>query len=185
MRAARWLCPLFALALGAQDADPKYMGIQARVSYPVGDLKSASGPVGAGLGLFVEQQIEGGYAVRLAGGADMWGKGLSGGLSGEDRARLYHFDVEGLVFLRPDEEANLLGPYLVGGVGAYGWELVSAGQTTRTLRWGGTLGFGYRLSPRVDAEIRALYSQARQATSTDPSTAFNAMALTGGLNLRF
>lgn len=177
MRPALWLCPVLALALGAQDADPKYMGIRAQINYPMGDLKDASGPVGLGLGLFLEHQLEDGYAVRLSGGMDVWGKGLTGGISGDDRARAYHFSVEGMKFLAPDDQPNLLGPYLLASVGAYGWEVTRAGDSTRTLRWGGTLGFGYRVSTSVDAELRATYSQ--------PEAGFSATNLSAGLNYRF
>lgn len=177
MRPALWLCPVFALALGAQDADPKYMGVQARLNYPIGDLKEASGPVGLGLSIFLEHQLEDGYAVRLVGGMDVMGKGLGGGLTGDDRARVFHFDVEGIKFFRPDEDPNLLGPYLVAGVGAYGWELTRGGNSTRTVRWGGSVGFGYRMSTSVDAEIRGHYSS--------PESGFNAASISVGLGYRF
>lgn len=177
MRPALWLCPVLALALGAQDANPKYMGVQARLNYPIGDLKENFGNFGMGLGVFVEHQLEDGYAVRLVGGMDIFGKGLSGGLTEDTRARVFHFDVEGIKFLRPDEEANLLGPYLVAGVGAYGWELTRSGTSTRTVRWGGSAGFGYRLSPSVDAELRGHFSS--------PESGLNAASISAGLSYRF
>lgn len=177
MRPALWLCPVLALALGAQDADPKYMGVQIRVHNPVGDLKQQMGTYGMGASIFVEHQLEDSFAVRLVGGMDMWGKGVSGGLTGDTRARAYHFDVEGLKFLRPDDEPNLLGPYFVVGVGGYGWELTQNNQSRRTFRAGGSLGFGYRMSTHLDAEIRGHYSS--------PESGFNAGSVSFGLGFRF
>lgn len=177
MRSVLWLCPLFTLALGAQDADPKYMGVQIRAHLPVGDLQEQIGNAGGGASLFLEQPLEGRYAVRLAGGMDMWGKGLAVGAGQDTRARVFHFDVEGLKFLMPDDEPNLLGPYLVAGVGAYGWEMTRGGVSSRTVRWGGSLGFGYRASTSVDLEIRAHYSS--------PETDFNAASVSFGVGYRF
>jgi len=177
MRAPLWLFPLFALALGAQDADPKYMGVQAHLNYSVGDFKDKIGSYGFGVAVFTEHPFEDGYAMRLVGGMDVCGKGLSGGLAGGTRSRVFHFDVEGIKMLRPDSEANLLGPYLVAGVGAYGWEVVTGGTKTHSVRWGGSAGFGYRVDPRLDMEVRAQYSY--------PAPGFAAVSITAGLGLRF
>lgn len=177
MRSLLWLCPVLALALGAQDADPKYMGVQARVHYPVGDLKEQIGNSGMGLSVFVEQQLEDSYAVRLAGGMDICGKGLTGGLAEDTRARVFHFDVEGIKFLRADDEPNLLGPYFVVGAGAYAWELTRNDKSTRTLRAGGSLGFGYRMNTSVDVELRGHFSS--------PESGFNAGSVSLGLGYRF
>lgn len=156
------LLPLCAPAAHAQQALGADMGLQVRLNAPTENLKDAVGNrMGYGLSLSVESDLEDGWAIRTALGADRWGEGdWTGRKDVKATVTVSHLTVEVVKMLRADTEPYLLGPYVFLGVGGYGWSVAETSPslgyklTRRVLHAGGSAGIGYRFSPRWDLEVR-------------------------------
>lgn len=180
------LRPLFlltGLALAAQE--PTSMGLAVRASKPSDNLKDAvGGKAGWGVSFDAESDLHEAWRARLALGYDSWGPGAAADLSGlRGKVSVGHVSLEGVRMLGPETRAGFLGPYVLIGVGAYGWNVNSTDPadglsvTRRVIHLGGSLGLGYRFSKSVDAEIRITGGK------VDPQ--FTAAAMSFGLTYRY
>ena len=173
---------LLALPLSAQWPGDDLIGLQGRVSFPGANLSDAVGAGTPGFGLSVQTELhfertQSMVCARIAMGADDWRR-----LGGGNRSVTgYHVGGDALYFLRDDGRDYLNGPYLIGGLEAIAWSVSAGasdtGTSQRVLRAGGSLGFGYRLSRKTDAEVKVFVSQ------VDPS--FKVYAAMACLNYWF
>lgn len=172
-----------ALALAAQE--PTSVGFNVRASKPSDNLKDAvGGKAGWGVTLDAESELHEAWRARLALGYDSWGPGSAADLSGlRGKVTVGHVSLEGIRMLGPEGRGAWLGPYLLVGVGAYGWNVNSTDPaddlsvTRRLIHLGGSLGLGYRFSRSIDAEVRVLGGK------VDPQ--FTAAAMSFGLTFRY
>jgi hypothetical protein len=160
---ARHALPLLALlSLHAAAQEGASIGVQARVSKAEAGLKDVTGSSlpGLGLSLVAELGYPDGYRARLDLGYDQWQTGDLGNRPGvEGSVSAFHVGIEGLMMLNGDEP---VGPYVLAGIGGYGWDVKDKDKTTgiTTKRRGthaaGTLGIGYRITSFLDAELKVL-----------------------------
>lgn len=164
MRAFRYLLPacLLCTGLAAQSIQDATLAVQGRLSKAESDLKDAtdSSLPGIGASLLAEMAFHEGYRARLDIGYDLWQKGdLKHRPGAEGSASAFHVGVEGLLLLDPDAPQGL-GPYLLAGIGAYSWSVKEEDGGTTVKRRGthaaATVGIGYRMSERFDAEVKVL-----------------------------
>ena len=155
---------LLSLSLAAQDTEPATFGVQARLSMPEAGLKEAVGstPPGMGMSLVTEMDFGEGYRARLDMGADQWQKGDWEGRPGiQGKVAAYHLGLEGIMMLRPDETPSW-GPYVLAGIGCYAWTVNESDKNSgtsvsqRVMHVAGTVGMGYRFTPALDVELKAL-----------------------------
>lgn len=174
---------VLARPLGAQDLEPGALGLQARISLPLGNMRDALGDLklpGLGGSIYGEMDLGEGRRIRLAVGADLWSRGEE--LPGEDHEiQAFHISLDGVYYLRDEGPLPVLGPYVVGGIGAYAWsmgkDVTGTGTTRRVTHAAGTLGFGWRLARNLEMEFRFL------AGVLDPG--LTATALSGTVGFRF
>lgn len=173
---------LLSAPLAAQVLEPGQIGVQARGSLPLAGFSEALGGAklpGLGVSLLAEFDLGDRLHARGALGVDRWFEGASA-LASEDRAiQAFHLTAEGLYFMREDGALVAKGPYLLAGLGAYGWSLGRdvTGQSRKVMHMAATLGLGWRLDARLDGEIKLL------AGVVDPG--LSALALMGCVTYRF
>jgi hypothetical protein len=150
------------LPLAAEEwPGPDTIGFQARVSKPLADLSDAVGSPAPGIGasLQVELHFDSTICGRVDLGADDWSK--LGGSSARS-VRALHLGGEVVYFLIEDRDTLLRGPYLTAGLQAVYWSLGAnasgTGTSLDTVHPGYTAGFGYRVSRRVDLELKVMAS---------------------------
>lgn len=173
---------LAALAAAAQE--PTSMGLTVRGSRPSDNLKDlVGGKSGYGFSLDAESELQDAWRARLALGYDAWGPGTALDHSGvQGKVTVGHISLEGVRMLGAEQREGYFGPYVVFGLGAYGWNARSTDPgndlavTRRVIHLGGSLGLGYRFSKSFDAEIRITGGK------VDPQ--FNATAMSFGLTYR-
>lgn len=179
----RTLLCLSTLALAAQE--PTTIGLSVRASRPSDNLKDmVGGKNGWGVALDAESDLYEAWKARLVMGYDSWGPGTALDLSGvRGKMTVGHLSLEGARMLGPETRAGFLGPYLLIGIGAYGWNASrtladgSLSVTRRVIHLGGSLGLGYRFSKGLDAEVRVFGGKA------DPQV--TAAAMSFGLTFRY
>ena len=171
---------LLALPLAAQAPEPNSIGIQARLSLPGGNLPDVTGSRNAGIGasLQAELHFESVLSLRLLMGADDWRpKGAA-----QNRAvQAYHVGVDVVYFLRDEGRDYVQGPYVMAGLAGYTWA-IGADAQSRTTPLRSTkacvdVGFGYRLNPHFDVELKVL------AGKVEPNFTANTTSL--GITYRF
>lgn len=156
----RTLLLLSALAVAAQE--PTKIGMNLRLSRPGDNLKDMVGDkTGWGISLDAESDMYEAWKGRLVLGFDSWGPGDAAGQSGvRGKATLGQVSLEAVRMLGPEGPKGYLGPFVVIGLGAYGWNITGTSQTDdlavthRVIHVGGSLGLGYRFSKSIDAELR-------------------------------
>jgi hypothetical protein len=171
-----------ALALGAQEATT--LGLNLRASRPFDNLKDTVGEkTGWGATLDAEYELIDAWRGRLALGFDSWGPGNHLAQPGaRGKVTVGHLSFEGIRMLGQETRAGFLGPYVLIGLGAYGWNVNTSDPandlsvTHRVIHLGGSVGLGYRFSKSVDAELRV--------TGGKVDTQFNATALSFGVTFR-
>lgn len=175
---------LLSLPLGAQVLEPGMLGIQARISIPEGSFRDALGGLripGFGASLFAELDLGDNLHARMGMGADLWPQGRGDVGSDDRQIKAFHLDGEVLYFLRDDGGKTITGPYVVAGLGGYSWslgkEVTDTGETRRVIHAATTLGLGWRMMRHLDAEVKLLLGRV--------DTGIDALALMGGLSLRF
>jgi hypothetical protein len=180
---------LLASALCAQEAEPTTLGVQLRGSFPESGLADAVGGgnvPGLGVSLVMENDLEvyyPGWRYRVALGMDLWFWGNLTKLPGSaGKVSAGSLTVEAVRMLRPGGNPATLGPYLVGGLGIYEWswskmDPVLGKVDEKVGHMAGTAGFGWRLTPSLDFEIKALMGK------MDPDT--TAVAIMATATWRF
>ena len=149
-----------ALAVAAQE--PTTVGITLRANRPGDNLKDTVGnKVGWGASLDAESDLIDAWKARLVIGFDTWGPGSNlAEPTVRGKVTLGSVSLEGVRMLGQEGRAGFLGPYVVFGLGAFGWNVSTSDPandlslTRRVVHLGGSLGLGYRFSKSVDAEIR-------------------------------
>lgn len=180
IRTSLLLCS--ALALVGQEATT--LGLNLRASRPSDNLKDTVGEkTGWGVSLDAESELSGAWRGRLALGFDSWGPGGNLAQSGvRGKVTASHLSFEGIRMLGQEGRNGFLGPYVLLGIGAYGWNVSTSdpandiSTTHRVIHVGGSVGLGYRFSKSVDAELRVTGGK------VDPQ--FNATALSFGITFR-
>ena len=151
---------LSALAVSAQE--PTTVGLTLRGSRPSDNLKDTVGAKnGWGASLDAESDLIDAWKARLVIGFDTWGPGYNPATPGvRGKVTVGSVSLEGVRMLGPEGRAGFLGPYVVFGFGAYGWNVSTSdpandlSMTRRVIHLGGSLGLGYRFTRSIDAEIR-------------------------------
>ncbi len=135
------------------------MFIRGEVAVPLQNLADkVDSKVGGGAALGLEFPLEDGWRWRAEVGHDPFPKGTSKGVTAmQGQVSASHLDVEGVYQLREPR-----GPYLLFGLGAYSWEvkdtdlLVGTTTSRRVAHVAGVFGFGYRVGPHLDLEVRGV-----------------------------
>ena len=135
--------------------EPNGLMVQARVSRSIGDLSNVTSGnkllPGLGLSIMAEFVLEYGWKLRPGIGMDAIKTGAS----------VTHISTEIVKMLNLDQDPPLLGPYLVGGLYLLNWAVKpqNVEGTRRILHLGGSAGFGFRFSRKLDLEIKAMDGQ--------------------------
>jgi hypothetical protein len=177
------LLALSTLAVAAQE--PTTMGLTLRASRPSDNLKDTVGAKnGYGVSLDAESDLIDAWKSRLVIGFDTWGPGNGLAQAGvRGKVTVGHLSLEGVRMLGPEGRTGFLGPYVVIGFGAYGWNVSTSdpanelSMTRRVIHLGGSAGLGYRFTKGLDAEVRI------GGGKVDPQ--FTAAALSFGLTFRY
>lgn len=180
------VCASLALAapIRAQERD-RIMGLQVRATLPMDNLSDLVGRrPGAGATLHAEQTIDEDWRWRLGLGFDVWPRGNSLSQPGmKGFAHVEHLDLEGLYFLSPDDAEVRTGPYLTTGFSFASWSIqrddttIGISTTRRVTHAAGSFGFGYRVSSRLDFELKLFYGKV--------DSDFGAGILSAGITYRF
>lgn len=151
----------FLLALpclaGAEEVPD--LALQLRMLTPMTNLRDANGgKVGSGAGLVLNIPLEDGWSWRVDMGYDRFPKGLrTGSTTTQTQVDVSHLSLEGVFQLR-----DVPGPYVFMGVGGYSWNvketdsLLKLSVSRRVAHAGGSVGFGYRVTPTFDVELRGM-----------------------------
>ena len=152
-----------ALCLGisclASAQETAGLAVQVHLLAPLQNLRDANGgKPGGGLSLAVNFPLEDGWSWRIDLGHDRFPKGSKAGVTDvTSEVDVSHLAVEGIYQLR-----DVPGPYVFAGLGAYSWYVketdafLGFSTSRRVAHAGASLGFGYRITPNLDVEIRGM-----------------------------
>lgn len=135
------------------------LAVQFRALAPLQNLRDANGgKVGAGFSLAAHFPLEDEWSWRLDLGHDRFPRGAKAGASGvSTEVDVSHLGLE-VVY----QMGEVPGPYLFGGLGGYSWSVketdsaLSLATTRRVAHLGASLGFGYRVTPHLDVELKGM-----------------------------
>lgn len=151
------LCMGLSCLVCAQEAPG--LAVQVHLLAPLQNLRDANGAkVGGGVSLAVNFPLEDNWAWRVDLGHDRFPRGAKAGATGvTTEIDVSHLSVEGVYQLR-----DTLGPYVFGGLGGYSWyvkerdSVLGLGTSRRVAHVGASLGFGFRITPNLDLELRGM-----------------------------
>lgn len=135
------------------------LAVQLHLLTPLQNLRDANGgKMGYGFSLAVNLPVEDEWSWRVDLGHDRFPRGATAGTTGvTTEVDVSHLVAEGVYQLR-----DIPGPYVFAGLGAFSWYVkendtnIQLSGSHRVAHAGGTMGFGYRVTPRFDVEIKGM-----------------------------